>query len=251
MDFSLLGIQFGKTQTFRKGAEAGPDYLRAAFPKLETFVNGIDLSESAFIKDLGNISAETLDELKVKVASKLTIQRGLPVILGGEHTITGACVENIRPQNLVVFDAHPDCEDSGGHDGFLRSLIEAKIISPKNVFLFGVRTMSAEENKFLKDNKIKIVKNISELKKIRGNIYLSVDLDVLDPSIMLSVGNPEPNGKSFAEISEAIKILAPKLIAVDFVEFTPLGLPEIDEIYASIAGKLIYGTIAEIIKSQK
>lgn len=249
MDFSLLGIAFGKTQTFRRGSEAGPDYLRQAFPKLETFVNGIDLSERAFIKDLGNISGETIDELKVKVASKLTIQRGFPIILGGEHTITIPAVENIRPQNLVVFDAHPDCEDSGGHDGFLRSLIEAKIISPKNVFLFGVRTMSAEENKFLKENKIKIVKNISEFKKLKGTTYLSVDLDVLDPSIMLSVGNPEPNGKSFAEVSDAIKILAPKLIAADFVEFTPLGLPELDEICASIAGKLIYGAMAEIIKS--
>jgi len=111
--------------------------------------------------------------------------------------------------------------------------------------------MSSEENKFLKENKIKIVKNISDFKKIRGTVYLSVDLDILDPATMLSVGNPEPNGKSVQEISEAIKILAPKLTAADFVEFTPIGIPELDEIYASIAGKLIYGTMAEIIKSKK
>ncbi len=251
MDFTLLGIAFGKTQTFRKGAEAGPDYLRRAFPKLETFVSGIDLAQEAFIKDLGNISGETIDELRVKVASKLTIQRGFPIILGGEHTITIPAVENIRPQNLVVFDAHPDCEDSGGHDGFLRALIEKKIISPRNVFLFGVRIFSVEEEKFLRENKIKIVKNIFEFKKIKGTIYLSVDLDVLDPSIMLSVGNPEPAGKTFQEVSEAIKILCPKLIAADFVEFTPIGIPELDEIYASIAGKLIYGAMAEIIKAKK
>ena len=251
MDFSLLGIQFGKTQTFRKGAEAGPDYLRAAFPKLETFVSGIDLSEQAFIKDLGNISGETLDELKVKVASKLTIQRGFPIILGGEHTITISAVENIRPQNLVVFDAHPDCEDSGGHDGFLRSLIENRIVSAKNVFLFGVRAMSAEENKFLKENKIKIITMPSDLKKIKGPTYLSIDFDVLAPSTMLSVGNPEPGGRGFHEILYAIEMLSKKLIAADFVEFTPLGLPELDEIYASIAGKLIYGAMAEIIKSKK
>lgn len=251
MDFTLLGVAFGKTQTFRKGSESGPDYLRAAFPKLETFVSGVDLSGAAFIKDLGNVSADTVDELKIRIASKLTIQRGFPIILGGEHTITSSCVENIRPQNLVVFDAHPDCEDSGGHDGFLRALIEKKIMPAKNVFLFGIRTMSAEENKFLKDNKIKIVKFPSDLKKIKGTVYLSVDLDVLDPSIMPAVGNPEPDGKSFSEVLEAIKILAPKLVAADFVEFTPLGLAELDEIYAGIAGKLIYGIIAEIIKSQK
>lgn len=251
MDFSLLGIQFGKTQTLRKGAESGPDYLRQAFPKLETFVSGIDLSERAFIKDLGNISSDTLDELKIMVASKLTIQRGFPIILGGEHTITKLCAENIRPQNLVVFDSHPDCEDSGGHNGFLRKLIEEKILAPKNVFLFGIRAVSKEENDFLKENKIKIVKNISELKKVHGQTYLSIDLDVFDPSIIMAVGNPEPGGKSFSEIVEAIKILAPKLVAVDFVEFTPLGLTELDEIYAVIAGKLIYATIAEIIKPRK
>ncbi len=251
MDFALLGIAFGKTQTFRRGSENGPDYLRAAFPKLETFISGVDLSESAFIKDLGNISGETIDELRVKVASKLTIQRGFPIILGGEHTITIPCVENIRPQNLVVFDAHPDCEDSGGHDGFLRALIEKKIVPAKNVFLFGVRTMSVEENKFLKENKIKIIKFPSDLKKIRGPTYLSVDFDVIRPQEMLAVGNPEPAGLLFYEALYAIEILSAKLIAADFVEFTPIGIEELDEIYASIAGKLIYGAMAEIIKSKK
>lgn len=250
MNFDLLGVCFDKTQTCRKGAAKAPLLIRNIFPKLETFISGIDLAEKAFINDLGNIKPKNPESMVREAALKLKDSKDFPIILGGEHTTSFAGVKSLpRIKSFVCFDAHPDCENSKKHDGVARNI--AKIIGEKNVYLYGARCRSKEENGFLNKKKINILKNISELKKIPAPIYLSIDFDILDPSIFPSVGNPEPDGMTFREVMEAVRILAPKLAAVDFVEFTPLGVKELDGVYAMVAGKIIYGTIAEIVKARE
>lgn len=248
MNFDLLGICFDKTQTCRKGAAKAPLLIRKSFTKLETFVSGVDLAEKYFINDLGNIKPDDMGRLIKETQFKLENTENFPIILGGEHTISLAGVKALpRIKSFVSFDAHPDCENSEKHDGVVRKIAE---FGEKNVYLYGVRCRSKEENDFLNKTKINIVKKLSELKKIPAPIYLSIDFDILDPSILPAVGNPEPDGLDFKEVIEAVRILAPKLAAVDFVEFTPFGIKELDEIYAMIAGKIIYGTMAEIIKAR-
>ena len=119
MDFILVGIPFDGSQTFRKGSAKGPDALRKIFPKLETFVSGVNLAENAFIEDAGDFERE-----------KFSLKSGkFPIIIGGDHSITRFAVPAIaasqpynKPKSVLVFDAHPDCEDSDGHDGFTRRL---------------------------------------------------------------------------------------------------------------------------------
>lgn len=249
MNFDLLEICFDGTQTCRRGSAKAPALIRKAFPKLETFVSGIDLTEKAFINDLGNIMPKNAGEMIGKTESRLKNSKGFPIILGGEHTASLAGIKALpRIKSFVVLDAHPDCEDSEKHDGVVRKISE--LIGEKNVYLYGARCMSKEENDFLRKSKVNIIKTVSELKKIPAPIYLSVDFDVLDTSIFPAVGNPEPDGLEFNEVMEAIRILAPKLAAIDFVEFTPLGIKELDEIYALIAGKMVYGAMAEIVKTK-
>ena len=249
MDFAILGLPYDKTQTLRKGAADAPEELRKVFPKLETFIFGIDLTEKAFFKDLGDIHAADIKAMDKAIFEKLDDAEGkFPILLGGEHTVTAAAVKAIKPEKVVIFDAHADCENSETHTGVTRKV--AEIIGAENVYLFGVRVASKEEDKYLREHKIKVLKNIEELRRLQGKIYLSVDFDVLDPSELASVGNPEPMGHSFAEIAEAINILAPKLIAVDFVEFTP-NKADISELHALIAGKMIYGAVAALVKSRE
>jgi len=283
MNFDLLGICFDRTQTCRKGAAKAPPLIRKSFSKLETFVSGIDLSEKAFINDLGNIKPKNIDSMVEEAKTKMKNSKNFPIIIGGEHTISMAGVKALpQIKSFVSFDAHPDCENSEGHDGVARKICD--IIGKENVFLYGVRCCSKEEDSFVKmheseafgthknrrflaesetsfpylpetpfpcKNNINIVKNISELKKIPAPIYLSIDFDILDSSILPAVGNPEPDGLKFKEVMEAVKILAPKLAAVDFAEFTPLGIKKLDEIYALIAGKMVYAAMAEIVKAKE
>lgn len=242
-----MGVCFDKTQGLRRGAGQAPSFLRAVFPKLETFIFGVELGNS-FIEDLGDVEADSLEEMVREVGSRLRGTKKLPIIMGGEHTITLAGVKAVRPDKVVVMDAHPDCEDSAGHDGIVRRLV--KEVGAGNVILYGVRVASRKEHEFIRRNKIRIVRDKKELERIKGRVYLSVDFDVLDPSVIHTVGNPEPMGLSFAEASEAIRSLADRLVAVDFVEFTPIK-SDITGIYALMAGKLIYATMAGIKKARK
>ncbi len=250
MNFDLLGICFDKTQICRKGAAKAPLLIRSIFPKLETFVSGIDLTERAFLNDLGNIKPGSIDSMIRGTRAKLENTKNFPIILGGEHTISIAGIKALpKIKSFVSFDAHPDCENTEKHDGAVRNI--AKAVGKKNIYLYGVRCCSKEESEFLKKKKVNVIKNLSGLKKIPAPVYLSIDFDILDPSIFQAVGNPEPDGLKFKEVMEAVKVLAPKLAAVDFVEFTPLGVRELDGIYAMIAGKMIYASIAEIIRARE
>jgi agmatinase len=238
MNFSLIGICLDRKQ-FRRGSHNAPYELRNAFLNIETFLDGIDLHDH-WLKDSGNIIPSSYDEIEAQVKSKIS-SNSFPIILGGDHSITLPAVKAIKPKVFISFDAHPDCDGSE--------------ISPKSVtrkifeqgfktFLYGVRTVSKEESEFLNKNQIKIV-TLEDLKKINEPVYLSIDFDVLDPSIMPSVAYPEPNGLSFNQVLEAVKALAKNLIAIDFVEFVPTE----NMTYALIAGKLIYSSLAEIIKT--
>jgi len=236
MDFSLIGVTYDGTQTFRKGAARAPKLLREMFPRIETFVNGVDLEEKAFFRDLGD----------VKDASKMPEMKGIPIILGGEHSITVACAKKLGINNVVIFDAHVDCSPKDSHENVGRRLAEAGF----NVYLYGVRVASREELEFLKTGKVKLLKSVDELRAIKGPIYLSVDFDILDQSVLPAVGNPEPDGLLFGQVVEAIAAVAPNVRAMDFVEYTPTGTA-MDEVYSALAAKLIYAAIAEIIRNEK
>ena len=239
MNFELLGVCLDRKISGR-GAHLGPDAIRRILPRLETFVNGIDLEEHGF-EDLGNIIPEKYDDITKKIMERRKSK--FPIILGGDHSISFGSVKAIRPKNFVSFDAHPDCEPGELHyNSVTRKIAEEGY----KTYLYGVRCISKKEHDYIENNKrIKIV-TLKDLKKINGPTYLSIDFDVLDISIMPSVGCPEPDGLTFNEVLEAIKIVSKNLIAVDFVELTPT-----DNVTATlIAGKLIYSTLAEIVRTR-
>lgn len=245
MKFELLGICYDKTQTLRKGASKAPDMIRKTFPKLETYLNGIDLSEKAFIKDLGNIYPKTFEELLNQTKNKLKNSE-FPLILGGEHTISYAAIKSLQHiKSFVCLDAHPDCENTNNHNAVVRKITGE--LGNENVYLYGVRCFSKKEKEYLDSSKINIIKNINQMKKIPKPIYLSIDFDVFDPSLIPATGNPEPDGLSFSDVLKTIRSLSRNISAVDFVEFTPIQ-SSINEIYTLLAGKFIYSVLAEIIK---
>ena len=246
----MLGICYDKTQTLRKGASEAPKRLRRSFSKQETYHrSGIDLTEEAFFQELGNIKPKNAAELIEQTKSALSKAKHFPIILGGEHTISYGAVKALKLKTFVVLDAHLDCEAHGDlrHDSVTRKISE--LLGPENVLLYGVRVFSKEGEGFIRKKKMRIA-NLNHLKNMKGPIYLSIDFDVLDHAILPAVGNPEPDGLNFKEIMEAVRAIAPKLMAVDFVEYTPLGEP-MNTVYDTIAGKLIYGVLAEIIRARK
>jgi len=246
MDFALLGIKYDKTQTFRKGAARAPDMIRQMLPRIENFVNGVDLSEKAFIKDLGDIIPNERNDLVNETFLKLSNEKAFPVILGGEHTVSYGAVKALKPKIFISFDAHPDLNDTDSHEGVTRRIGE--LIGFNNIMLHGIRCVSKEEDAFIREHKIKVL-NLNDLKKIRDPVYLSIDFDVLDQAVLPAVGNPEPDGLTFDQVVQGIRALAPNLVAIDFVEYTPMTSG--GDVHTSIAAKLIYAALAEIVKAKE
>ena len=239
MQFSIVGVCLDRKK-FRRGSHNAPYELRNAFTDMETFLNDVDLKDH-WMKDLGNIIPQNYEDIENQIKARFD-SKSFPVILGGDHSITLPVVKALKPKVFVSFDAHPDCDESEiSPKSVTRKIFESGF----KTVLHGVRTISKKESEFIKKNQI-TVSSLEDLRKINEPVYLSIDFDVLDPSIMPSVAWPEPNGLSFNQVLDGVKALAKNLIAIDFVEFVPSE----NITYALIAGKLIYSSLVEVIKSR-
>jgi agmatinase len=238
MQFSIVGICLDTKQS-KRGSERAPDEIRGTFSNIETFMDGVDL-EDHWMKDLGNIVSNDYDEIEEQLRNKLD-SKSLPIIIGGDHSISLPAVKAIKPKVFVSFDAHPDCDDKG----FTPKSVTRKVFeSGAKTVLYGVRTVSKVEAEFMKENKIKVA-SLEDLRNINEPVYLSIDYDVLDPSIMPDVAYPEPSGMTFQQVLEGVRALAKNIVAIDFVEFVPSK----NITYSVIAGKLIYSALAELIRT--
>ena len=239
---TIFGVPFDSTHSYKPGCRFGPDSIRDAFNNIEIFQPefGVDLEVEA-ISDLGNtkhtvVAAEMLQMVK-NVTSELKKQDKQIIILGGEHLITlGSFTCFPKDTGYVVFDAHYDLRDQYAdtklsHAAYLRRIVEER--GSENIVHVGARAFVKEELAFLKEHNIATVsdKEISNgngpklLKDITSTfdrVYLSVDLDVLDPAFAPGVGNPEAVGISSRELYDLITTLQnKKIVAADMVELNP------------------------------
>ena len=239
---TIFGVPFDSTHSYKPGCRFGPDAIRDAFNNIEIFQPefGVDLEAEA-ISDLGNtkhtvVAAEMLQMVK-DVTSELKKQDKQIIILGGEHLITlGSFTCFPKDTGYVVFDAHYDLRDQYAdtklsHAAYLRRIVEER--GSENIVHVGARAFVKEELAFLKEHNIATVsdKEISNgngpklLKDVTSTfdrVYLSVDLDVLDPAFAPGVGNPEAVGISSRELYDLITTLQnKKIVAADMVELNP------------------------------
>jgi len=183
--------------------------------------------------------------------------------VGGDHSITYPIFKAFSEVNknafLIVFDAHADCMPpmkEPTHEEFLRAIIE-KGFDASKIILVGLRKFEDVEIKFLKDNGVKIFGEIDNLEavgdyiteKANGmDVYVSVDIDVLDPAFAPAVNYPEPNGLSSRELFYLLKRIfyIKSLKALDVVE----AVPEKDEKYDYQTVNIVTKIVEEFIKSQ-
>ena len=272
--YTILGVPFDYTSTYRTGARFAPTVIREASLNIETysFRTGLDL-EKIKIHDLGNLDVsanvdETLKRLEL-VTRELLEAKKTPIFIGGEHTITLGIVEaleNTEKLAIISFDAHLDLrnEYSGlktSHTTFMRRINEK--IKPQKIIEVGTRAVCQEELEYAEKTGINYItsleiqrEGLEKTKEKLGrllegveNIYLSIDLDVLDPAYAPAVQNPEPEGIDPYTLHELIAEICKKsIIAFDLVEVTP----NYDEgITAIQAAKTIFETICQIERNRK
>ena len=239
---TIFGVPFDSTHSYKPGSRFGPDAIRDAFNNIEIFQPefGVDLEAEA-ISDIGNtkhtvVAAEMLQMVK-GVTSELKKQDKQIIILGGEHLITlGSFTCFPKDTGYVVFDAHYDLRDQYAdiklsHAAYLRRIVEER--GSDNIVHVGARAFVKEELTFLKEHNIATVsdkeirngngsKLLKDITSTFDRVYLSVDLDVLDPAFAPGVGNPEAVGISSRELYDLITTLQnKKIVAADMVELNP------------------------------
>ena len=258
----IFGVPFDSTHSYKPGCRFGPDAIRNAFNNIEIFQPefGVDL-ETANISDLGNtkhtVVATEMLQMVENITAELKKQNKQIIVLGGEHLITlGSFSCFPKDTGYVVFDAHYDLRDQYAdiklsHAAYLRRLVEKR--GSENIVHVGARAFVKEELAFLKDNKIRTVsdkeirdgngtKLLQDITSTFDSLYLSIDLDVLDPAFAPGVGNPEAVGISSRELYDLVTTLQnKKIVAADIVELNPTYD---NGATASMAAKMISTIIA-------
>ena len=238
----MYGVPFDSTHSYRPGTRFGPDSIREAYNNIEIFMPQfkVDL-ESVFIQDLGNtkhtVVAKEMLEMVSKITSELIKKEKQILILGGEHLITlGAFPSFPKETGFIVFDAHYDLRDEYAdiklsHAAYLRRMIEK--IGSDRIIHVGARAFVKEELAFKEEHKIKTIsewdvrhgngpKLVKDAASVFDKMYVSIDLDVLDPAFAPGVGNPEAVGLTSRELYDMVCSLDDQNITgADIVELCP------------------------------
>ncbi|MGC9148642.1 MAG: agmatinase [Sulfolobales archaeon] len=268
---SFIGVPFDSTVTYKPGSRFGPDHVRIASRNIELYSlrNQIDVEEIG-IYDEGDIVTvigdveKTLDRIE-KVVKELVNENRLYIFVGGEHTITYGIVRGIyrRKLGVVILDAHLDLRNDYlglkySHATVMKRISE--ILGAGSLFYIGTRAVSKEElneasrlgHEYISLYTIRrlgireVVKRFLKWSENFDNLHVSIDIDVLDPSVAPGVSTPEPEGLNSWELLELVnELLNDKVTSLDIVEYNPLNDPS--EITAMLISKLIVEIVSKYV----
>ncbi|MEM1551431.1 MAG: agmatinase [Candidatus Bathyarchaeia archaeon] len=273
-DYVVLGVPFDVTSTYRTGARFGPNAIREASLNIETYSirSGVDVEELR-IHDLGDLhvstdTQQTLERL-ARVIKEILEAGKTPITIGGEHTVTLGVLKGFgnKASEVAVlsFDAHLDLRDEFmglklSHATFMRRLNEQ--LKPAKILEVGVRAVCREELEYAKkagiefittqrvkrggvEQTLKLLKR--ELADVKS-VYVSVDMDVLDPAYAPAVQNPEPDGLESHVLLDILGGVCDKrVIGFDAVEVAPNYDNGISAIQAA---KVIFEALCNIEKAK-
>jgi agmatinase len=251
--YGILGVPFDSTVTYQPGARFGPNALREASYNLEIYNIHLEKSLDHPLYDLGNLQVVHGNFLKtskhlestVKELSKLKIT---PITLGGEHTVSYSVTKALDISNATIlhFDAHLDLRDTYQGEKYSHATVMRRIydLNPKDIIQIGIRSGSEDELKFSQEAGIEhytasyVKDNLSNIERIissiEGLVYVTLDIDVLDPAYAPSVGTPSPGGLDLLELQKLIYCLQGKeIIGFDLVEVSSRCLGDITSVNAA------------------
>jgi agmatinase len=238
-DVVLFAAPLDKTTSHRSGTRFGPQAIRVESTYLDTYSarTGLDWDDLS-LADAGDVECPDVDTALRGIEEAAAGIRGLPVILGGEHTITLGALRTLKPDLVVVFDAHLDLRDElfGErlcHATHLRRAYEELGFK---ALVIGARALSGEEVEYAASNhelayvtpqqirrgEKNAVEEATALASDAERIYVSIDVDALDPCYAPAVGNPHPEGLSPTQVLDiAEAVIDGKLVGLDVNEVCP------------------------------
>lgn len=270
----VLPVPYDSTTSYGVGARHGPQAIISASRNMELYDHEFDASPY-------EIGIHTLSELEPSMAGpKETSERvqqvikdildagKLPFMLGGEHSITAGAVkavaEKFKNFSVLQLDAHADMRDEYEETKYNHACAMRRAREITDVVQAGIRSLSAEEADYIKEKKVKniffapqdpadfdaqIPKIVAALK---DNVYITFDIDALDPAEVPSTGTPEPGGLRWHQALKLLHAVAEKkkIIGMDLVELAPIpGNSAPDFLAAKLAYKMVgYAFLKEMRK---
>jgi arginase len=261
MPVALLGIPWDRSSSFQRGCAEAPARIREALHSESSNVwneGGDDLSNPGVLHDAGDL---TLSEDPAD--ARTAIERGVrqhidhgyvPLILGGDHSITYPVVRGFRGDasgsgsapTIVHFDAHADLYrefdgDRYSHACPFTRIMEAHLAS--RLVQIGIRTLTAEQRVVAAEFGVEVFgadrwrDALPLVASLRGPVYVSLDLDVLEPMLAPGLSHPEPGGLSVRDVLEVLSAIHAPLIGADIVEYNPRN--DVRDLTARVAAKFV------------
>lgn len=260
---AILPVPYEKTVSYKGGTAKGPQAIIDASIQIELY-------DEELCRESFDIGIATLEPLKVHglatpqmseqvsaATAKIIADGKIPFVLGGEHSITPAIVEAMEGAHgsvtVVQLDAHADLRQEYEGDPLSHACVMARVREICPAVQVGVRSLSAEEAMWVKRDNLPVffahemranTRWIDDaIDKIgTDKVYITIDIDAFDSSIMPATGTPEPGGMGWSDITSFIKKLAETktVVGFDLVEFSPIpGFHACDFTVAKLAYKCI------------
>ncbi|MFN2397997.1 MAG: agmatinase [Gemmatimonadaceae bacterium] len=258
----MIGVPYDASSSFRRGAAAAPPVIRKALasPSSNSWTESfVDLGSSALLEDAGDLELPATADARrlIEVAFARLVDEGRrPIALGGDHSVTYPILRALRhfhPSLTVVqFDAHPDLYAEFEGDRYSHACPFARIMEEKladHLVQVGTRTMTGHQRVQAERFGVEVIDirtwSTGKRPRVRGPLYVSIDIDALDPAFAPGVSHREPGGLSVRDIIGEIQALHGELIGADVVEFNPsedvMGLtaPVCAKLVKELAGRML------------
>lgn len=251
----VLPVPYDSTASYKAGSRDGPHAIIQASRNMELYDEELDCEPARAgiftLEELeparGNVE-ETLRRVKNAIESIISARK-FPLMIGGEHSITLGAVrafQKYKKISVLHMDAHADMREEYEGSKFSHACVMRRTREICKVVSVGVRSLSEEEATYIKNNKLGVYgvefKTREILEELSDDVYVSIDMDVFDPSEMSAVGTPEPGGIHWKEVIGLIRTVSKNknVVGCDVVELCPLaGNTSPDFLTAKLAYKVI------------
>lgn len=252
----LIPVPYDGTSTYVKGADKGPQAIIDASDSIENF----DIETNSEVYHLGihtdtpimeNASPELMVEAVYKRVHMHINKDKFVGLIGGEHSVSCGSIQahakNFPNMSVLQIDAHADLREDYHGSKFNHACVMRRAQEFCEVVQVGIRSVCSEEKEFIQKDKIFYAHQLWQnnfwiedvINTLNENVYLTIDLDGLDPSIMPSTGTPEPGGLSWWQLLSLIDLLSKRknIVGFDVVELCPNPNEKSSDV---LAAKLIY-----------
>jgi arginase len=247
----VQGIRYDAQSSYLRGAADAPPLIREAFhsPSANTWSeSGLDVGVDGIFEDVGDITPDRYEDIRVQPGKQ-------SIFFGGDHSVTfplvRAVAEKYGPVEILHFDAHPDLYAEFEGNRFSHACPFARIMESglaSRLVQVGIRTAHGHQREQAKRFGVEMVemKDYSDtwVPSFKGPLYLSFDIDVLDPAFAPGVSHWEPGGMSTRQALRVIQSVQVPVVAADIVEFNPLVEARMTsmtaaKVFREIAAKMI------------